>query len=121
VWSIPVVVALAVTTPDGPAVTIVRRAHSDDVIVLDPAMATAERLSESLRALARLRHRQGVVADENRSFRLLVRSNLKQPFPEPRSWTAFLDRELDELRRAEPRQVAGVGVAKVIELRLLQP
>lgn len=121
IWAAPVTVVLSEVQPATSSVTIERHAHSRDIIILGPSEANSTRLSETLRGLGRLRSQEGAIAEQDRTVHLMVRSNLKKPFTEPWSWTAYLDRKLDELRRAEPRHVPGVGMVRAIELHLLEP
>lgn len=120
IWAAPVTLVLSDDAGGAAGVTIQRRAGLGDFIIMRPAVASAARLSETLRALARIRSSEGMAAQQDRTIDLVVRSDMVKPLPEPRSWTAYLDRKLTELREATPRHIPEIGVGRAIEVRLLR-
>ncbi len=114
VWSAPVTLALLPGEGSGSSTSIRRSASppSDYIILYDVGL-DATRLGQSLRGLALLRLRDGVVARSEYLARVMSRTARS----EPQSWMAYLDRKLEELRAAAPRDVPGIGIARVIEIQ----
>jgi hypothetical protein len=114
---VPVTVAVVERLPAGNTepFLILRRADLDprDVILLTSASADGRRLSSAVEQLLMNRAVRGDTAARTSA----VRVRRRQPQAE-RPELPWAERVLREVRRAEPRLVAGVGVVRAIQIWL---
>jgi hypothetical protein len=114
---VPVTIALADTTSAEPAYRIIRRADQPpyDVIVLS-GHADAATLSAAVSDLLLVRTAQGDTATHAGLARVRRRRPDAHGARAPRfPWT---QRVLEDLRRAAPREIAGAGNVRAVEIWL---
>lgn len=114
---VPVTLALVDDIPGGAApFRIVRRVHVApyDVILLHSS-ASQDALSEAIADLLTLRSIAGDTATAGGMVRVQRPPQAAGRSPRPLPWAG---RVMDDLRRAQPRHVAGVGVVPAVEVWL---
>jgi hypothetical protein len=110
---IPVTVAMVDELPAAQApFALLRRTEAEggDVILL-PAAASPDLLSEAVRALLTVRRHQGDHAAQGGTLRVTARTSRPPALP----WAA---RVLGDVRRTAPQSVAGVGTARSVVIWL---
>jgi hypothetical protein len=114
---IPVTIAIAESVPGGGPFMILRRANTAprDMILVRRGVDAAV-LSAAVRELLTVRQLQGDTARTSGAVRTRRRSEGEhgrslQPFP-------WVQRILDDLRRAPPQEVAGVGRVQAVQIWL---
>lgn len=112
---IPVTIALVDREPSGGETWVIQRRPDiapNDVILLR-STADAGQLGEAVRTLLVVRQADGDRAVERRTLRI-------RPEQRQRGGRAFpwVPRVLADLRRAEPREIAGVGTVRAVEIWL---
>lgn len=122
VWVEPVTLALVDQSGEtGSDIVIQRRVapEAHDVVILTPASAHPRWATEAFRALATLRRRDGVVPTQDRTVYMKIPAARSPTLTGPRSWTEYVRAKLVELRASPTTHVAGLGMAKVLEIQSL--
>ncbi|MDQ3605446.1 MAG: hypothetical protein M3418_04560 [Gemmatimonadota bacterium] len=113
---VPVTIALVDQLPQADAPFMVQRRPDvapHDVILLR-STADAKQLSEAIHALLVIRQAGGDTA----TSRATMRMRPQQPQQGARPEFPWVPRVMADLRRAEPKQIAGVGTVRAVEIWL---
>lgn len=110
---IPVTVALVDELPasQAPFALLRRSANEGGDVIIVPASADADLLSDAVRALLTVRRHQGDQASQRGVLRVTARTNRRPALP----WAV---RVLADARRTAPQALDGVGTARSITIWL---
>lgn len=110
-----VVMVDSIAQPDAPFVIVRRPGATPADLILVRSGADAAQLSDAVRGLLTARQANGDVAPAAATFRVRPHRGAgaatRRPFP-------WAPRVLNDLRRAEPREISGVGLVRAVEIWL---